>query len=75
MHYMRLQLDAEAQSIADELLDGLENEDGWFKMTTRFAAQIDSKLKENSYVGTVTWFSEEDYIEHDIEYASFTSSS
>lgn len=69
MHYMSLQLDTQAQNIAGELLDGLENDNGWIKMTARFAAQIDTKLKENGYVGIVTWFSDEDYIEHDIEYS------
>jgi hypothetical protein len=72
MHYMSMQLDEAAQSIVRDLLDGLETEDGWFKMITRFAAQIDSKLTDNGYVGTVTWFSDEDYIEHTIEYSSAT---
>ncbi|MFA0087920.1 hypothetical protein BCU70_09810 [Vibrio sp. 10N.286.49.C2] len=68
MHYMSLQLDAQAQQFADELLDGLENQDGWIKMTARYAALIDTRLSESQYVGTVTWFSDEDYIEHHIEY-------
>ncbi|MCL9777470.1 hypothetical protein [Vibrio methylphosphonaticus] len=66
---MSLQLDAAAQAIVGELVEGLENEDGWIKMTARIAAQIDSKLNENGYVGIVTWFSDEDYIESDIVYS------
>ncbi|WP_261816994.1 hypothetical protein [Vibrio gallicus] len=68
MNYMSLHLDATAQSIVGDLLDGLECDNGWFKMITRYAAQIDSKLKQSGYVGTVTWFSEADFIEHEIEY-------
>ncbi|GAD88650.1 hypothetical protein VHA01S_008_00460 [Vibrio halioticoli NBRC 102217] len=73
MHYMNLQLDDKAQGIAADLLSGLENKNGLFKMTARFAALIDSRLNENDYVGTVTWFSEDDYIEHDIEYPASSS--
>ncbi|MDR9829020.1 hypothetical protein RCJ22_25865 [Vibrio sp. FNV 38] len=69
MYYMYLQLDSEALSNTVELLDGIENENGWLKMTARLAAQIDSKLKASGYAGRVTWFSEKDYIEHDIDYS------
>ncbi|CAM2953610.1 hypothetical protein [Vibrio rarus] len=68
MHYMNLQLDSDAQAMVGELLDELENDEGCFRMTTRLAAVIDSKLNESDYIGSVTWFSEEDYIEHEIQY-------
>jgi hypothetical protein len=67
---MNLLLDANAQLILGALLDEFENEEGWFKMMTRYAAQVDSTLKASHYVGTVTWYSEEDYIEHTIDYTS-----
>ncbi|MGF1761107.1 hypothetical protein L4D76_24940 [Photobacterium sagamiensis] len=68
MNYISLQLDAEAQAIAGALLDGLDDNNGWLKMTARFAQQIDSKLSESLYVGKVKWFSDSDYIEKEIEY-------
>ncbi|EGU32670.1 hypothetical protein VII00023_06507 [Vibrio ichthyoenteri ATCC 700023] len=68
MNLMSLQLDSKAQAIAAEWLDGLEQEDGWFKMTVRIAAQIDAALREHHYEGVVMWYSEEDYIEERIEY-------
>ncbi|MDA9558250.1 hypothetical protein N9R79_12290 [Vibrio sp.] len=68
MFHINLQLDAEAQLMVGELLVGLDRDGDWFKMMTRFAAQIDSQLKEKGYVGVVKWFSEEDFIEHDITY-------
>ncbi|SON49881.1 hypothetical protein [Vibrio tapetis] len=68
MNLMSLQLDEQALSLVGDLLDGLENDDSWIKMTVRIAAQIDTRLKESGYVGTVSWFSESDYIEQEIEY-------
>lgn len=68
MNLMSLQLDENALHIVGDMLDGLENDDGWIKMTVRIAAQVDTKLTENGYVGMVTWFSESDYIEQEIEY-------
>lgn len=68
MNYTNLQLDETALSIAKDLLSELECDNGWFKMTARIAAQIDSLLKENGYTGTVVWFSDTDLIEHQIEY-------
>ncbi|MDN3682060.1 hypothetical protein QWZ04_17285 [Vibrio tapetis subsp. quintayensis] len=68
MNLMSLQLDDNALHIVGDMLDGLENDDGWIKMTVRIAAQVDTKLNENGYVGVVTWFSESDYIEQEIEY-------
>jgi len=68
MNYINLQLDSEAQAIVGELLDGLDNIDGWLKMTARIAAQIDAKLSEGLYVGKVHWFSDSDYIEKEIDY-------
>ncbi|GAD79951.1 hypothetical protein [Vibrio ezurae] len=73
MHYMNLQLDDKAQAIVSELLTDLDNQNGLFKMTARFAALIDGQLKDNDYVGTVTWFSDDDYIEHEIEYSANSS--
>lgn len=68
MNYICLQLDEEAQVIAADLLDGLDDSSGWFKMTVRIVAQIDTKLSESTYVGKVKWFSESDYIEKEIDY-------
>ncbi|MFC0061057.1 hypothetical protein [Vibrio inusitatus] len=68
MNYTNLQLDEAALSIAKNYLSELECDNGWFKMTARIAAQIDSILKENDYKGTVVWFSDADLIEHQIEY-------
>lgn len=68
MNYLNLQLDDNARSIVDDLLNELECYDGWFKMTVRVAAQIDSKLKENNYRGMVNWYDDSDLIEHQIEY-------
>lgn len=68
MNYISLQLDTEARGMVSDLLDRLDEDNGWFKMTTRIAAQIDTKLVENRYVGNVLWFSEEDYIEQEIVY-------
>ncbi len=68
MDLMSLQLDETAQDIVGDLIEGLECDDGWFKMTVRTAALVDSKLTESGYIGTVTWFSESDYIEQEIEY-------
>lgn len=65
---MSLQLDKEAQVIAAQWLEELEQEDGWFTMTVRIAAQIDAALREHHYEGVVMWYSEEDYIEERIEY-------
>ncbi|WP_231892547.1 MULTISPECIES: hypothetical protein [unclassified Vibrio] len=66
---MSLQLDTDAQAMVGELLDELENDEGCFRMTTRLAALIDAKLNDGGYIGIVTWFSEEDYIEHEIQYS------
>ncbi|MFA0414463.1 hypothetical protein AB4520_11740 [Vibrio renipiscarius] len=68
MNLMSLQLDKEAQVIAAQWLEELEQEDGWFTMTVRIAAQIDAALREHHYEGVVMWYSEEDYIEERIEY-------
>jgi hypothetical protein len=68
MNYISLHLDAKAQALAGDILDGLDNEEGWFKMTARIAAQIDTKLNEGLYVGCVQWFSDSDFIEQEIEY-------
>ncbi|MEZ9925665.1 hypothetical protein [Vibrio breoganii] len=68
MNYTNLQLDETALSIAEDILSELECDNGWFKMTARIAAQIDSLLKENGYTGTVVWFSDADLIEHQIDY-------
>ncbi|MEZ9420562.1 hypothetical protein AB4347_16710 [Vibrio breoganii] len=68
MNYTNLQLDETALSIAEDLLSELECDNGWFKMTARIAAQIDSLLKKNGYTGTVVWFSDADLIEHQIDY-------
>ncbi len=68
MNLIGLQLDVEAQAIVADLLDGLEEDNGWFNMTVRIAAQIDTALRESRYVGVVKWFSEEDFIEESIEY-------
>ncbi|GEM81438.1 hypothetical protein [Vibrio superstes] len=68
MNYTNLQLDETALSIAKDLLNELECDNGWFKMTARIAAQLDSLLKESGYRGTVVWFSDADLIEHQIEY-------
>lgn len=68
MNYTNLQFDETALSIVKDLLSELECDNGWFKMTARIAAQIDSLLKENGYTGTVVWFSDADLIEHQIEY-------
>ncbi|GAB7219943.1 hypothetical protein [Vibrio comitans] len=68
MHYMNLQFDENARQLIESVICELENDDGWFKMTTRIAAQVDSVLKEKGYRGTVIWFSDSDLIEHQIEY-------
>ncbi|RJX68342.1 hypothetical protein DZ860_17610 [Vibrio sinensis] len=68
MNLIGLQLDDEAQVLVSELLDGLEEQDGWFKMAVRMAAQIDTKLRECQYAGCVKWFSESDFIEKEIVY-------
>lgn len=68
MNHISLKLDKEAQVIVSALLEGLETDNGWYKMTARFAAQIDSILAESEYTGKVDWFSESDYIEKAIEY-------
>lgn len=70
MHHINLFLDANAQLVLGDSLCQFENENGWFKMMTRYAAQVDSQLKESGYIGTVIWYSEEDYIEHNIDYPS-----
>ncbi|MCJ2376903.1 hypothetical protein LNL84_08645 [Vibrio sp. ZSDZ34] len=69
MHTTSLQLDAKAQDIVCDLLEGLEQENGWFKMTVRYAALIDAKLKQHQYIGRVVWFSDVDFIEKEIEYS------
>lgn len=68
MNYISLQLDEEARAIAGDLLNGLEDDEGWIKMTTRFAALIDTKLTDHRYIGIVRWFSDADFIEQEIEY-------
>ena len=68
MNLIGLQLEVEAQVIVGDLLDGLEEDNGWFSMTVRIAAQIDTALREGRYVGVVRWFSEADFIEESIEY-------
>lgn len=68
MNLVSLQLDSEAQAVASEWLEDLEQDNGWFKMTVRIAAQIDTALREGGYVGAVTWYSETDFIEENIEY-------
>ncbi|PMH46150.1 hypothetical protein BCU68_08745 [Vibrio sp. 10N.286.49.B3] len=68
MSYLNLLLDDEAQQLVQDIISELNQDNGWFQMTTRVAAQIDNELKEQGYIGNVTWFSETDFIEQDIEY-------
>ncbi|MCK6261747.1 hypothetical protein KP803_00505 [Vibrio sp. ZSDE26] len=70
MSLISLQLDTKAQDLTSELIEGLEDNDGWLIMNTRLAAQIDSVLTENKYVGTVHWYSESDFIEKEIHYSA-----
>ncbi|ODS10971.1 hypothetical protein [Vibrio scophthalmi] len=68
MNFISLQLDDNAKSIVSDFIDGLNEQDGWIQMTARIAAQIDTELRDNAYIGRVMWFSESDFIEQVIEY-------
>lgn len=68
MNLIGLQLDAKAKQLVSESFEDLDEQDGWLKVPVRIAAQIDSILREEQYVGTVVWFSESDFIEKEIIY-------